>query len=303
MDFKIGDEIEDVENGGVKKNKNDKLPLIIIIAVALVSGLVVFFITNALFGKKEPPKEEAPKAQVLSLTEDNVQILYNYVTYGVKNTRGDKFLKEKNVTLDSFTNEEKFYYALQFADVEDFEATGKLNENNKKTYLISNSKIRSYMQRFFGTTVTYTTDDVIKYPFSFRINGQNVGIMTYSEVDEGFITVFDGYEQDEESTGLIEPYYTSLVKAVKELDGSYTLVEKVIYTKVEKQDDNTYNISIYKDYENTQLLETKTNVSEDDLKDEVISIEKYKDNASTITYRFKLSGNILCFNSSTITTN
>ena len=41
---------------------------------------------NAFFGKKEVPVE-VPADTKLSLSEENVQILYSYVTYGVKNKR------------------------------------------------------------------------------------------------------------------------------------------------------------------------------------------------------------------------
>ena len=51
-DFKIGDEIE--ESGEYKESKSKNIiPIVIIVVIALVCGLTVFFITNALFGKKE----------------------------------------------------------------------------------------------------------------------------------------------------------------------------------------------------------------------------------------------------------
>lgn len=295
MDFKI----EEVSEENQKEKKKSNLPIIIVVIISIIIGLGVFFVSNALFGEK-PQKEEPLKPQQLSLTDDNVQILYKYVTYGTNNVRGEKFIKEKNVTLDSFTNSEKFYYALQFADVDDFVATGKLNDKKQKIYLISNETIKKYMQRFFGPTVTYTTDSLITYPFDFSINGQNVGIMTYSEENDGFTTVFDGKEEKKEEVKLVEPYYASLVSATKELDGSYKLVEKIIYTKVEKQDDK-YSVSIFKDYENTALLEKVSDLTEEQLKTNPISIEKYKNNASTITYNFKVNSGTLYFSDSSIT--
>ena len=42
------------------------------------------------------------------------------------------------------------------------------------------------MQRYFGNKVTYATNSVITYPFSFRINNQNVGVLTYSIEDDVF---------------------------------------------------------------------------------------------------------------------
>ena len=302
MDFKIGDEIEDIEDESSKPSKlrvNSKLPIIIVIIVSIIVGLGVFFLSNNLFGPKKPVKKVETR-QKLSLKEQNVNILYSYVTYGTRNTRGEKFLKENKVTLDSFTNEEKFYYALQFVDDTDFESTGKVNEQNQKIYNIPDSKVKEYMVRFFGNKVTYSKEDTIKYPFSFRINGQNVGIMNYSRRDRGYNTVFDGYEEDLPEEEGIKPYYTELTGAYKELDGTYTLEEKIIYTEIIKNEDNTYTLSIYKDYDHKNILETKNNLTEEDLKSEKIDIERYKTKAATITYRFGLNNNVLYFESSTI---
>lgn len=296
MDFKIGDEIEDVSNN--PKKKNSKLPIIIVVIISLVCGLSVFLISNAFFGKKEPKQPPVVDTQ-LSLNDDNVQILYAYVTYGTRNKRNDKFLKEQNVTINSFSNQEKFYYALQFAEPEDFTNTGKVDKDNHKIYNISSAKIKNYMQRFFGGQVSYSNNSVITYPFSFQINGQNVGTLTYSIDRDGFDTIFNGLEEDITEEKTVEPYYTELVSATKKADGTYELQEKVIYTETTIAD-NMYKIEIYKDYEHTMLLETRQNITEEQVKEDPVTIEKYKDRAATITYHFKLNGNVLYFDSSEI---
>ena len=293
MDFKIGDDITE----GNKKN-NSVVPIIIIVVMAIIIGLIVFFISNAIFGVKEP-KEEAPVSTQLSITDENVKILYQYVTYGIKGERNTKFIKEKNVTIDSFTNEEKFYYALQFAKVEDFKVIDKEDEKNRKVYRLYHETVKEYMQRFFGGSVQYSSDISLVYPFSFRINGNNVGYIT--EVDEdGFDVVFDGLEEDIISSNIVEPYYSELVAAYKEPDGTYRLEEKIIYTDV-KEEEGIYTVNIYKDYEKTQLIETKENQTKEMLANNPINIENYKDNASTITYHFGLFDKMLYFDSSTIT--
>lgn len=293
MDFKIGDDITE-DN---KKN-NSVVPIIIIVVMAIIIGLIVFFISNAIFGVKEP-KEEAPVSTQLSITDENVKILYQYVTYGIKGERNTKFIKEKNVTIDSFTNEEKFYYALQFAKVEDFKVIDKVDEKNRKVYRLYHETVKEYMQRFFGGSVQYSSDISLVYPFSFRINGNNVGYIT--EVDEdGFDVVFDGLEEDIISSNIVEPYYSELVAAYKEPDGTYRLEEKIIYTDV-KEEEGIYTVNIYKDYEKTQLIETKENQTKEMLANNPINIENYKDNASTITYHFGLFDKMLYFDSSTIT--
>ena len=296
MDFKIGDEIE--EEKSKQKNKSNNLGLIIAIIIAIICGISVFLISNKIFGKKEV-KEKPEVSTPLSLEDENVKILYDYVKYGTNGKRNDKFLTESNVTLASFQNKERFYYALQFAQVEDFVATEEKDQKGRKIYNISSSKIKSYMQRFFGGNVTYSNDIVITYPFSFRINGQNVGIMTYSEKDDGFNTVFDGLEEIDTPTELIEPYYARLTAAYKEPDGTYRLEEKAVYTDTQKDGEN-YTIYIYKDPAHTVLIETKTNQTENMIKQNPINIEDYKETASTITYIFKIYNSVLYFDSSTI---
>lgn len=297
MDFKIGDEIEEVSENSEKKPK--KLSIIVIVIISLVIGLTVFFVSNALFGgskKKEPPVTNS----TVSIKDENVKILYDYVKYGVKGTRNDKFIKEQSVKLEDFSNYEKFYYALQFAQVEDFASTGQVNEQKQKIYNISSAKIKNYMQRFFGNKVTFSTSSVFSYPFSFKINNLNVGTLTYAVERDGYDTVFTKLEENTPSNALVEPYYTELVSANKKSDGSLELTEKIIYTSTVKRD-NVYDIYIYKDYQHTMLLETKTNLTEQALRENPISVSDYKEKAATITYVFNLSSTNYYFYSSTIT--
>lgn len=297
MDFKIGDDIEETSES--PKKKNNYLSTIIIVVVSLFFGLTVFFISYALFG---PKKDKEPEQEIntnLSLNDENVKILYNYVTYGVNDKRNEKFIKEKSVKLENFTNEEKFYYALQFAQVEDFANTGKLTEQNQKIYNISSAKIRSYMQRFFGNEITYKTTDKITYPFSFRINNQNVGTLTYSSERNGFDTVFSADEQIEETPNLVAPYYAELTNAVRKTDGSIELTEKIVFPEVTKKEE-LYDINVYKDYDKTILIEQKTNLTEENIKEKPISVKDYGSKATTITYLFKLSSTNYYFYSSEI---
>lgn len=296
MDFKIGDSLE--ENGSEKQN-NRKIPLIIVIVLSIVIGLSVFFISNLIFGDKK--KDNTPNVSTnIDLEDENVKILYDYVTYGVRNKRYEKFIKEQSVKLEDFNNYEKFYYALQFAQAEDFASTGKVNENNQKIYNISTSKIRTYMQRFFGPEVTYSTNSKITYPFSFRINNLNVGTLTYAVESEGFSTVFTSFEDNIVSNNIIEPFYTELSKATKKSDGSIELIEKVLYTELVNKGGNVYDVNIYKDYQHTMLLETKTNLTEEQLKENPIKFEDYGEKVTTINYLFKLSSTNYYFYSSTI---
>jgi len=296
MDFKIGDEIQ-VNGSSSKLKKDTKLPLIIVIVIAIVVGLTVFLVSNSLFGKK--PQEEV-KRQKLTLNESNVEILYSYITDCNSGKGLSIFAKEPKLTSSKFTDEEKFACALQFAEPEDFVFDEKYKDS-EKVYLLSDSKVRKYMQRFFGSKVTYNNLEEVTYKFDFQINGKNFGTMKYNEEEKGYETVFSTKETTEETDYTkIPEYYSVLSAAYKEIDGTYTLEAKVIYPVLEKLDDNTYSLSIYKDYEHKNLLEKNNGLTVEDLSKLKIDANEYKTKSSTITYKFGLNINTLYFESSSV---
>ena len=295
MNFDITEETEETS---VSKKK--KIPSIVIIVIcALIVGLIVFLICNSIFNPKDknkPKEKEVETSEKLSLNENNVKILYQYVTYGTTGIRNDKFVKESKVDIKSFTNEEKYYYALMFAEVDDFSFTGRLDSDKNKIYSISSRKIKKYMERFFGKNVSYSTDIALNYPFTFSINGQNIGIMKYNEEESGYDTILKGISQEKEY--IVEPYYGKLTDAYKEKDGSYRLVEKVLYIDLVKNDNNKYDVTIYKDYEHTDVIDTLKDQEETDLLN--IKLSDYVKKGATVTYIFKVNGNVLYFDSSSI---
>ena len=61
----------------------------------VISILILGVISGAIF------------SNIIDLNDENVKILYQYVTYGTKGLRNDKFVNEDKVIIDSFSNEEK----------------------------------------------------------------------------------------------------------------------------------------------------------------------------------------------------
>ena len=303
MDFKIGEDIEDENKESEVKKDNSKLKTIIIVVFAIIVFLVVFLALNSLLNSKtktKPTNTQVITSEKKALNEKNVKILYNYVTYNANGgVRYDIFVKNKKVTIDTFTEDEKYYYALQYAQVEDFEYTGNKDENGNKIYSISERKIKKYMEYFFGKGVKYSTDITIKYPFSFSINDKNVGIITYNKETSSYDTIFQ-MDNDTKEEYIVDPYMGKLVEAYKEPDGGYRLVEKVIYVYVKEQSDGKYEVTISKDYEHKSIIESSIDQTEEDLKK--IKVDKYIDKAATITYNFKIKepSNVLYFYSSEI---
>ncbi len=297
-EFKIGDDIE--ENPGESKirNSNSFIPIIIVIVVAILIGLTVFLVSNAILN---PAKKEQAESSVtkLELKDENVEILYNYVTYGTNNTRYEKFIKEQNVTIDSFSNYDKFYYALMFVETSDIVDNNKTDEEGNKIFSIPESKIKTYMKRFFGPNINYSTDTEITYAFNFSSGGKNIATLTYDATTQCFNIVFKDTSEKKE-TNVVEPYYAKLTDASLTSDGTLTLEEKIIYTDAKTNTDGTYNITIYKDYNHTEQIDIKQNYSQELLKTDPITVEDYSNKASTITYTFKTYNNTYYFESSTI---
>ena len=295
MDFKIDDNIDNKNGNNVP---DLKIRIIIIAIISIVIGLTVFFVINHFLAPKKPV--EQPQEVEVSLNDENVQILYKYISYGTKGIRNDKFVKEKTTNLGSFSNEEKYYYALQFAEAEDFEFTGEYNDKKKKIYAFPINRLKEYMERYFGPEVSFSTDDKITHPFGFTINEQNLGTLTYSVDNDEFNVTFDGFQDLEKKENEIDPFYTKLVSATKLKDNTLVLKEKVIYIKTEEKD-GAYTMYITKDYEHNNVIETRPNMDKETLDSTSIDINNYLEKASTITYTFKVNNNVYYFSNSEIT--
>lgn len=300
-DFKIGDDIEEKPGDSKIRNSNSIVPIIIVIVIAIAIGLTVFFISNAILNPSKKDAEQTTTTK-LDLKDDNVEILYSYMTYGTNNARYQKFIKEQNVTADSFSNYDKFYYALMFVEASDLVDTNKTDASGNKIYNIPESKIKTYMKRFFGPNINYSTATEITYTFNFSSNGKNIAIITYDATTQCFNIVFTATSQ-QEASHVVEPYYSKLTDAYQTSDGTLTLKEKIIYTDTQANADGTYNIIIYKDYNHTEQIDIKQNYSQELLKTNPISIDDYSNKASTITYTFKTYNNTYYFDSSIISEN
>ncbi len=300
MDFKIGDSIE--ERDPNKKGMSNGVKMAIVITVSLITGVLVFYVTNLIFG---PKKDKTPPVTTenLELTSTIVTNAYDLVTYGTNGRRNEKYLKEPSVTIESFTNSEKFYYAMMFAGSSDFSSTSNTASNNQQSqeqslFYITNDKIKTYMQKYFGDKVTYTDSETVEVPLNFTINNHNVVTLKYDATTDSFFATFQ--DQTEPTTDLVEPYYYTLSSAVKSTDGNLELQEKVIYTDLVEVADDNYTLNLYSDYDKTKLLESRPNLTAESLSKSPINIENYKQRAATITYTFKAKNNDYYFVSSKI---
>lgn len=276
---------------------NKKVAIIIVIIGAIVLGLIVYKVVYNAMEEKNPEIRDYI-GDPISVEDENIKILYDYVTYGADGVRNTKFVMNRSVDLTSFSNKELIYYALQFAQVEDFEFSGEYDNARRKIYFIPDSKIEQYMRYYFGVSVKYTPESSLEYPFTFSINKQNVGTMTYDSNNKGYDTVFKSRIDVAAKAKEVQPVYGKLINALRKTDGSIVLQERVVYT-VLRTDNGNYAVNIYKDPEHTQLLDTKSGLSQNNLSTFTVDPTTYPATA-IVEYTFGWNGQTCFFQSSRI---
>ena len=285
MDFRISD---DLQEGKPKNNGGDTFKIIIIVIVALVFGLVVFFVTNALFGKKNVPVEEVITTN-LKVTDDKVVNAYKMVTYGANGKRNELFIKNNDVHSEDFNELQKFYYAMQFSSRSDFTDTLDKNDKGKAIYTISRSQVKNYMVKFFGPDYSFQEDNALKLTLPFDVDGNNVVTMKYNADRDGYDTVFDG--KDNYTAGVVQPFYGEVSEAKETSNGVLEIKENMIFTKVSDKGSDTYDIGIYKDYGKNDEVELLNGVTKVSLAEAPIKISNYSGRCGIVTYTFMKNGN------------
>lgn len=297
MDFKIGDSIEEqtqeVVRARVKKQRTKAIVTVVILTV--VFGLSAFFISGLIFNKKEPT---APPQEQLSFEDETVQILYNVITHGNMMQRDDIFVKNNYVTMDTFTDEEKLYYSLQYADSDDLQVSSTLNDSENKIYLLSDSSIKKYMRYFFGDSVKYSNVESMTYTFDFTVNDKNVAELKYNNRN-GYDIEFKEYKNPNMMEPVQEMAITQPVSAKKEQDGSIIIEEKVLYVRITPLENNTFKYEIFKDYEKEIPLEVKNNLTEEEVRNYQVDFDSLS-NVITIQYVFGVNSTSYYFKSSTM---
>ena len=295
----IEDESENTSDDDSKEYTGKKriITMVIIVIVSLLLGFTVYKVCDVILNNQKPPENEKFMGESIPLDDENVKVLYQYVTYGLTGNRTDKFVKDKEVTMASFSDDEKFDYALQFAEVDDFEFTGELNDKKQKIYTISNDTIYKYMRLFFGPSVKYQPVQKKTYLFTFLINRMNVGTLTYNNERNGYDVVFGSF-QEPPKPDLIPPVYGQLISALRRPDGSIILQERIVYPEL-RTDNGGYALNIYKEAERKTLLDTITGLNDDNIGAVQIDLQKYQSTA-IVEYLFGVNDMTCYFSSSRI---
>lgn len=266
-------EDDEFENETSTKNNgmNPVIKWVIICTVALVVGLTVYFVTDALINggnDNAVVDEDTPMA----LNNEMVTYLYGNVSYDVRGVRNIIFFKNDKVEADDFSNNDKFFFAFRYITSQDFTAiyeevevgstttttttteTTKTDSNGNtstttdsstssdeekdtvmvvKEYSISNEVIAAAMEDFFGEGVSYNYDTEIPIGVNFTVNGYNAGNLRYDSTSDSFLIKFNENSDLSVETSPIKPYYGQLVSAIRKAETNHIILkEKVIFTKV-----------------------------------------------------------------------
>ena len=233
-----------------KKNNsaNKKFSWIITIAVALFFGITIFIIFSIIF-KKDNNEEKQNKQ--LDITNEAVLELYDKMTYGISGIRYEKLIRDPNVSIDSLSNYDKFYYALSFVKESNLRETGNKNEKGLVEYAISKDKINSFMINYFGNDVKYSADTTIKYTFPFKKDEMNTGTLKYDNANNRYTIILDEYVAPVPQDITTKQAFYELSSA--ETDGENVILhEKIIYPVCTiNADKTTYNCIVYRDFQHT----------------------------------------------------
>lgn len=290
-DFKISDDFDSKPKEQSPLMKY--LPFIIVIVVSLIIGLTVFLVSNMIFNKNN--KEPAVAwPQPVEITNDNVQILYSYVTYGMNDERYTKYLYNQNVGLDSFSNKEKLYYALKFAKASDFKNSGKKDEAGNTIYNINEKTISEYTKRYFGENINFGFEDTYDYVLKFSEKDIFDAKFTHTNQIDGYNVVIKKHQEvaPQEKTSI---YNTKLLSAQIYEDETLEIKEKVIYTDITNEN-GSYKFRIFNNYQKTNIIGEQTGSSFTDLNITNDLLEK----GSTVIYTFKVNNGLYYFYSSSI---
>ena len=260
----------------INKNKNNSNILMIIVIVgAIFIGIIVFSISNLFVSKpnrSDDNDEQVETKTDLELDSKKVTSLYNYVTYG----DNDIYLKNPNVKLDNFNNYDKFYYMSSLIKKKDIEEIDE-KESGNKLNTIKYSKIKEYMEKYFGPDVEFEKNSNVTVILPFDLNDKNICNLTYNENLTAY-TVGCSEKKEIKSDA-----YRELVSA-KESGDNIIIKERVLFIDT-KEENGRVSFDVYKDYNHTILI-TSGDIEKNDFSLDNIMKENRK-KSITIKYTYK----------------
>lgn len=283
MKFKMSEDLKEAQYEDNQVSK--KFTLIIVIIVSIIVFLIVYLLTNWLIKKNEPAPVVETKKEI---TDKDVSKLINILEY---NRDGqDEYLPTfyiEDTTTSNLTDRELLNFALANVDKSILTKTDKENIYTIKTEELENN-LKSFVK---------TKNDLFKEELNVNLDDEILNVKYDKDKDYYILTYTnkDNNGNNNDDDKIIDDYYYKFISA-KEFDNKkLEIYESVIFTTLEKKinDDTTtsYICKIYKDYNHNNLIETKPNMSLDQLKKKNIDISLYESRSATVTYVFEKDEN------------
>ena len=286
LEFKTGEENKPKKKFNFNINMNTVIPIV----GAIFLGIIVYFIASLIFSGNKTNPVEKTMAQEVDIKNKVVQKLYGYVTYGDY----DIFEKIPSVKLENLSNYDKFYYISSLINDNDIEEL-QTTTSDEKVLSINQSKIKKYMEEFFGNKVKFNKDVSLPLTLKFTHDNKNSINLKYNPSMSAYYITFVGNNNFNNSN-----YYSELVSAKTYDNGNLELTENIVYYDY-KLANNKISYNIYKDYNHTMLIESKKDVDKDSFKlKDVITSNKSK--ITKVKFTFKKGKKNYYFYSSKIVT-
>lgn len=254
------------------------LILIIGLILIIVGGIIFYFSNRSLEDLEE-----------LDINSEQVQKLYQYIDHGEDNSQlGVYLLTNDTVNSDNISPSYKFLVALKNLEQKEIKI-----EEDTCSVSISKTAIDQSMEQIFNDA-TYDTNQEYSSFLNTDSSCGSMAVFTYDASLEqwtGQLYALGGMD------GFQSPFQTKLYAAYKDNKNGYILLEEKLLFLEENCEEETCDYTIYKDYEHTDKIGEEQDVSTSTDYD---FFSKYLNEASTVTYTFKLEGNQYYFYSSKI---
>ena len=275
--------------------KKNKTPIIIIILLVFIILCLVGYICydKGVFGNKESSENHTEKAdkidnnkseetspEEIALDDSRFIDIYNKLKpYTYRESRSDGY--------QSFTDHELLQIIekeLKESDFVETTETTELGGYHYTLYTLENSVVINYLKKYFGNDVVVNGEELIEPSFAYSTNldfhGNGMSIIDYA--DGKYKVMFSGGGG---GVGGPLPKITErkIISATIE-NNEIVVKEKAIYWGIPSEQE-MITFDVYSDVNKKNKIDSKE-YTEDNIANEIVTVEDYLDKASTITTKF-----------------
>lgn len=287
-----------------KSNIDYKKIIMIIVAILIIVGGVIFVSIVFLGGREDRPRTtrnnndtndtgETTSGPPLNITSTEVRNLYMRVSScnsGVPFRNADYFYVNEDVhvhTMDTFA---KARCAFQFISEEN------ITRNNDEYFLLA-SVFDEAFTKMFGSESSINVEEITGDELKIFMNRSNTDLEFATVNYDSSLGLFRLRFTNERPPATLLPNFTSALISANSFDNGIVLREKIVYVR-DLSEGNNFGYEVFSDPNHRNRIGGRRNIPQEELR---IDLADYFNEASVITYVFKrdFNGNYF-FYSSTI---